>query len=143
MGDAEGSLPYLTGEWSVAFDYPPMPVDAILFASRMMTAKESLASTSVKQVIVDAPGIEDEKKWEDSYVKPTGGIVTVKSELGEPIHKIATRGVLLWKEVRVLKNKQKQKQKPNKKNVPTHHISFYDSWMTFSSAFRRKRGLRW
>jgi len=117
MGDAEGSLPYLTGEWSVAFDYPPMPVDAILFASRMMTAKESLASTSVKQVIVDAPGIEDEKKWEDSYVKPTGGIVTVKSELGEPIHKIATRGVLLWKEVRVLKNKQKQKQKPNKKRM--------------------------
>jgi len=112
MGDAEGSLPYLTGEWSVAFDYPPMPVDAILFASRMMTAKESLASTSVKQVIVDAPGIEDEKKWEDSYVKPTGGIVTVKSELGEPIHKIATRGVLLWKEVSGLK---KQQQKQNKK----------------------------
>ena len=99
MGDAEGSLPYLTGDWSLAFGYPPMPVDAILLASRMMTAQESLASTSVKQAIVDAPGIADESKWEDSYVKPTGGIVTVKSELGEPIHKIATRCVLLWKEL--------------------------------------------
>jgi len=62
FGDVEGSIPYLTGDWSLAFQYPPMPYDAILFASRMMTAKESLASTSVKQCIVDAPGIEDERE---------------------------------------------------------------------------------
>lgn len=31
-------------------------------------------------------------------MKPTGGILTVRSELGEPIHKVATRGVKLWKE---------------------------------------------
>jgi len=49
-------------------------------------------------LIVEAAGIDNELRWEDSYSKPTGGIVTVKSELGEPIHKIATRGVLLWKE---------------------------------------------
>ena len=28
----------------------------------------------------------------------TGGILTVQSELGEPIHKVATRAVKLWKE---------------------------------------------
>lgn len=35
---------------------------------------------------------------EQTYDKPTGGIITVTSELGEPIHKVATRGVKLWKE---------------------------------------------
>jgi len=36
FGDAEGSLPYLTGDWSITRDYPSMPFDAILLASRMM-----------------------------------------------------------------------------------------------------------
>ena len=30
--------------------------------------------------------------------KPTGGILTVQSELGEPIHKVVTWAVKLWKE---------------------------------------------
>ena len=38
-------------------------------------------------------------QWENTYKKPTGGIITVRSEMGEPIHKIATRGVMLWKEL--------------------------------------------
>jgi len=38
-------------------------------------------------------------KWEGTYDKETGGILTVKSELGEPIHKVATRGIKLWKEM--------------------------------------------
>ena len=43
------------------------------------------------------PGVDD-AQWEGTYAKETGGILTVRSELGEPIHKIATRGVKLWKE---------------------------------------------
>eukprot|EP00122_Pirum_gemmata_P014514 Pgem_evm1s13531 len=39
-----------------------------------------------------------ERAWEKSYTGIVGGITTVMSELGEPIHKVATRGVLLWKE---------------------------------------------
>ena len=35
---------------------------------------------------------------EQTYDKPVGGIMTVTSELGEPIHKVATRGVKLWGE---------------------------------------------
>lgn len=35
---------------------------------------------------------------EMTYDKPVGGIMTVTSELGEPIHKVATRGVKLWGE---------------------------------------------
>ncbi|KAG8805283.1 3-oxoacyl-[acyl-carrier-protein] synthase [Serendipita sp. 401] len=74
-----------------------MPFDGFLFASRVMVAKEAHTSESVKQLIVAAPGVGD-KDWEGTYAQETGGILTVNSELGEPIHKIATRGVKLWKE---------------------------------------------
>lgn len=62
-----------------------------------MVAKEAHTSSSVKDLIVACSGVDD-KQWEGTYVKPTGGILTVRSELGEPIHKVATRGVKLWKE---------------------------------------------
>ena len=29
-------------------------------------------------------------RWEGTYSKSTGGILTVRSELGEPIHKVVT-----------------------------------------------------
>ncbi|KAF7722190.1 3-oxoacyl-[acyl-carrier-protein] synthase [Apophysomyces ossiformis] len=98
FGGADDTLPYLTGDWSVKFDYPPMPFDGILFGSRMMASKEGLASDAAKQAMVDAPGVDD-ADWEKTYKGPAGGILTVRSELGEPIHKVATRGVRLWKEL--------------------------------------------
>ncbi|KAJ2143604.1 fatty acid synthase alpha subunit Lsd1, partial [Coemansia sp. RSA 678] len=98
FGGVDDTLPYLTGDWTRKFDCAPMPFDGCLFASRVMVAKEGGASDSVKEAIVAAPGIDD-SEWEKTYQGPAGGIVTVLSELGEPIHKIATRGVMLWKEL--------------------------------------------
>lgn len=98
FGDAESSYPYLTGEWSTKFQYPPMPFDGLLMGSRCMVAKEFHTSPAAKRAIVDAPGVED-CHWEGTYTKPTGGIITVMSEMGEPIHKLATRGVMLWKDL--------------------------------------------
>ncbi|KAI9314935.1 fatty acid synthase [Dichotomocladium elegans] len=98
FGGADDTLPYLTGDWSLQFDYPPMPFDGILFGSRVMVSKEGLASAAVKQAMVEAPGVDD-ANWEKTYKGPAGGVITVRSELGEPIHKIATRGVRLWKEL--------------------------------------------
>lgn len=97
FGAADDVYPYLTGEWSREFGVEAMPFDGFLFASRMMVAKEAATSASVKQLIVDAKGVSD-AQWEGTYDKETGGIITVTSELGEPIHKIATRGIKLWKE---------------------------------------------
>jgi enoyl reductase-like protein len=98
FGGADDVWPYLTGEWCVeAFGVQPMPFDGFLFASRVMVAKEAHTSSSVKDLIVAASGVDD-KLWEGTYAKETGGILTVRSELGEPIHKVATRGVKLWKE---------------------------------------------
>ena len=97
FGGAEDVWPYISGDWSAAFGLQPMPFDGVLYGSRVMVAKEADTSPSVKKLIVDAPGVDD-AAWDGTYDKPTGGILTVRSELGEPIHKIATRGVKLWKE---------------------------------------------
>jgi fatty acid synthase subunit beta len=98
FGSADDTYPYLTGEWSTKFNYPPMPFDGVLTGSRVMIAKEAKTSPDAKKAIAAAPGVPD-SKWEQTYKKPTGGIITVRSEMGEPIHKLATRGVLLWKEL--------------------------------------------
>jgi fatty acid synthase subunit alpha len=98
FGSADDVWEYLTGDWSVSrFSVQPMPFDGFLFASRVMVAKEAHTSGSVKDLIVAASGVDD-KDWEGTYSKPTGDILTVRSELGEPIHKVATRAVKLWKE---------------------------------------------
>ncbi|RAH54459.1 malonyl CoA-acyl carrier protein transacylase [Aspergillus piperis CBS 112811] len=99
FGAADDTLPYLTGEWSKAFNAPSlMPFDGILLGSRVMTVKEAHTSPEAKQLIVDIPGADD-AVWDQTYTRPTGGIITVRSEMGEPIHKIATRGVLFWDEM--------------------------------------------
>lgn len=97
FGGSEDVWPYLNGDWSLAYNVQHMPFDGVLYASRVMVAKEAHTSLSVKKLIVAAAGVDD-SKWEGTYTKETGGILTVQSELGEPIHKVATRGVKLWKE---------------------------------------------
>ncbi|KAF5389975.1 hypothetical protein D9757_013855 [Collybiopsis confluens] len=97
FGDAEDVWPYLNGDWSLKYGVQPMPYDGFLFGSRVMVAKEAHTSSSVKDLLVASPGVDD-GQWEGTYSKATGGVLTVRSELGEPIHKVATRGVKLWKE---------------------------------------------
>ncbi|OCL12674.1 putative fatty acid synthase beta subunit [Glonium stellatum] len=100
FGDAEGSYAYLTGAWSERFglEYPLMPFDGILLGSRMMVAKEAHTSPEAKQLIVQAEGAPD-TRWAESYEREVGGVITVNSEMGQPIHKIATRGVRFWSEM--------------------------------------------
>ncbi|KAF1352373.1 acyl transferase domain-containing protein [Delphinella strobiligena] len=98
FGAAEDTYPYLTGEWARKFGYPPMPFDGVLFGSRVMTSKECHTSPMAKKAIVDAPGLDD-LEWEKTYKGAAGGVITVRSEMGEPIHKLATRGVLFWAEM--------------------------------------------
>ncbi|KOS21665.1 Fatty acid synthase subunit beta [Escovopsis weberi] len=98
FGGAEDTYPYITGEWARRYGYPPMPFDGCLFASRMMVSKEAHTSKSAKQAIIDAPGLDD-SEWEQTYKGPAGGVITVRSEMGEPIHKLATRGVKFWAEM--------------------------------------------
>ena len=98
FGGSQDTYPYLTGTWSAKFGYPSMPFDGCLFGSRMMTAKEAKTSTNAKKAIAAAEGVDD-SQWEKTYKGPAGGVITVRSEMGEPIHKLATRGVLFWAEM--------------------------------------------
>ena len=84
FGGSDDTYPYLTGQWASKFDHSPMPFDGILFGSRMMTAKEAHSSAAVKQAIVDAAG-SDDSQWEQTYQRPIGGVMTVLSEMREPI----------------------------------------------------------
>lgn len=95
FGDACDSYPYITGKWSCDLGYPSMPFDGILLGSRMMVAKEAHTSPQAKHLIVEAEGVNN-SQWYKSYKQPAGGVITVTSEMGQPIHKLATRGVLLW-----------------------------------------------
>ena len=98
FGSANDVWEYLTGDWSVErFGVQPMPFDGFLFASRVLVVKEAHTNSSVKDLIVAGAGVEY-GAWEGTYTKLTGGILTVRSELGDPIHKVATRAVKLWKE---------------------------------------------
>ncbi|EHL02144.1 putative Fatty acid synthase subunit beta [Glarea lozoyensis 74030] len=98
FGGADDTYPYLTGEWSAKYGYPPMPFDGCLFGSRVMTAKEAHTSKNAKKAITEAEGLDD-AQWEKTYKGPAGGVITVRSEMGEPIHKLATRGVKFWAEM--------------------------------------------
>ncbi|KAF2474318.1 beta subunit of fatty acid synthase [Lindgomyces ingoldianus] len=93
FGGADDTFPYLTGTWAAKFNQPPMPFDGVLFGSRMMVAKEAHTSLAAKQAIAACEGVED-AMWQSCK-----GIITVKSEMGQPIHKIATRGVQFWAEM--------------------------------------------
>ena len=101
LGSATCGLPWITGTWATAGGHSavPLPFDGVLLASRMMVAAEAATSYEVKQLLVATPGITDQAQWEASYTGEAGGILTVKSELGEPIHKVANRGMQLWREM--------------------------------------------
>lgn len=103
FGDSAGALPYLTGEWSARPPYnrAAMPFDGVLLASRMMIAREAATAPEVKDLLVATPGVaaDEQEQWEASYEADAGGVITVKSELGEPIHKVGNRGMRLWRQL--------------------------------------------
>ena len=139
FGGSEDTYPYMTGTWSSRFGYPPMPFDGCLFGSRMMTAKEAHTSTNAKKAIAEAEGIDD-SQWEKTYKGPAGGVITVRSEMGEPIHKLATRGVRFWAEMdQKIFSLDKAKRVPELKKQRDHIIKklnddFQKVWFGRNSA---------
>ena len=96
FGGADDTYPYFTGTWAHQFGRCLMPIDGILLGTRMMVAKEAHTSPEARSLIVKASGATD---WEQSYDREIGGVITVQSEMGQPIHKIANRGVRFWAEM--------------------------------------------
>ena len=99
FGSDEDVYPYLTGTWSLTSGKPAaMPFDGFLFGSRVMACKEAHTSDKVKTAIVAAEGIND-NEWELTYKGSAGGIISVTSEMGQPVHVLATRGACFWAEM--------------------------------------------
>ncbi|PIA16014.1 hypothetical protein COEREDRAFT_97668 [Coemansia reversa NRRL 1564] len=90
FGDAEGTLPYITGDWSQCFGRAPMPFDGVLLGSRVMVAKEAGTSLGAKELIVAASGLTD-SEWDTTYKSSQGNVLTVTSEYGELNHMLDTR----------------------------------------------------
>ncbi|PIA19567.1 fatty acid synthase [Coemansia reversa NRRL 1564] len=92
FGDVEGTLPYITGDWSQRFGRALMPFDGILLGSRVMVAKEAATSLGAKQLITATAGLSD-AEWDTTYESPRNGMTTFESEYGELNHMLDTRAV--------------------------------------------------
>ncbi|KAJ2739815.1 fatty acid synthase alpha subunit Lsd1 [Coemansia sp. Cherry 401B] len=98
FGDAEDSLPYITGDWSVEYGRAPMPFDGILLGSRVMVAKEAGTAPAAKALIVAAAGTAD-ADWHHTYAGAANGVTTITSEYGELNHILATRSSMFIREM--------------------------------------------
>lgn len=100
LSNAQSVYPYLWGSWSLLHGRQTrMPFDGVLLGSRVMACREAHTSPAAKLALAGCPGLADQD-WEETY-KPQGGggIVSITSEMGQPMHVIATRGALLWAEL--------------------------------------------
>ncbi|ORX74095.1 hypothetical protein DL89DRAFT_253981 [Linderina pennispora] len=121
FGDAEGTLPYLTGNWSLKYGCAPMPVDGFLVASRVMISKEAKTSTAAKKLIAQASGLAN-SEWEKTYSGAHGGVVTTFSEYGELMHVIATRGAIFIKELHETVLSKPREEQPKLLNARKDYI---------------------
>ena len=115
IGTPERGADYITGEWSVTYGRPHMPVDGVLVGTAAMTAKEAHTSAEVKRMLVNTPGIEAKSSDGDPFAplgeqwvpsgKARGGVTSGLSHLHADIYELenssARCGRLL---VRVMKH---------------------------------------
>ncbi|WP_044084691.1 type I polyketide synthase [Bifidobacterium gallicum] len=57
IGTPERAADYVTGEWSLKYGRPVMPVDGVFIGTAVMTAREAHTSPQVKQLLLNTPGI--------------------------------------------------------------------------------------
>ncbi|KAJ2667640.1 fatty acid synthase alpha subunit Lsd1, partial [Coemansia sp. RSA 1085] len=109
FGDASGSWPYITGDWSKEFGRAPMPFDGILLGSRVMIAKEAGTSLAAKELIKTTPGVAD-SQWHLTYAGECGGVTTLTSEYGELNHSLATRAIMFIRDMSSILSQPREKR---------------------------------
>ncbi|GAB3944639.1 type I polyketide synthase [Corynebacterium tapiri] len=79
----------LTGEWSKRYQVPPMPVDGVFVGTVAMACREAQATDSVKQLLVDTPGIDYQTNggWV-ARGTGSGGAASSQSHLLADIHEV-------------------------------------------------------
>jgi enoyl reductase-like protein/acyl dehydratase len=96
IGTSRQVADYLSGKWTGSSE-KPMPFDGVLLGSSVLTTKESHLTSKGKDLIVVAEGTSTDEWEKCSGPMGFGGVVSIRSELGEQIHVIATQGALTWK----------------------------------------------
>ena len=84
IGTPDVASDYLTGEWSRRHGHPAMPLDGVLVGTAAMATLEATTSPSVKQALVDTPGVDH---WVGAG-HAAGGMASGRSQLGADIHEI-------------------------------------------------------
>jgi fatty acid synthase len=87
VADPARAAALLSGRWSVAHGYPPMPTDAVFLGTVAMACAEATATPSVKAALVRASGA-------DAFVgagKVAGGVTSGRSGLDADIHYLENR----------------------------------------------------
>ena len=83
----ERATEYLTGAWAKKHGLPAMPVDAVFLGTVAMATKEAKATDSVKELLVNTPGIgpEDNGGWVGRG-RGAHGVASSQSHLLADIH---------------------------------------------------------
>ncbi|GED97494.1 type I polyketide synthase [Gordonia crocea] len=84
IGTPERAAEYLSGRWSLAHDYPLMPLDGILIGTAAMATAEATTTPEVKQLLVDTVGCDD---WIGAG-HADAGMASGRSQLGADIHEV-------------------------------------------------------
>ncbi|KAJ2125831.1 fatty acid synthase alpha subunit Lsd1 [Coemansia sp. RSA 720] len=90
FSDAEGSLSFMTGDWSVSFGSAPMPFDGIMLESRGIMAQEAATALTAKKlnnVASEVSGTE----WKQMYDSASNSAVSFTAENGEQDRTLMTR----------------------------------------------------
>jgi fatty acid synthase len=89
IGTPDRAVDYLTGAWATSHGESAMPVDGVLIGTAAMATKESTTSASVKQMLVDTPGITRDVNggWVGAG-RSDGNVTSGRSQLGADIHEI-------------------------------------------------------
>ncbi|HET7351672.1 MAG TPA: fatty acid synthase subunit beta domain-containing protein, partial [Marmoricola sp.] len=89
IGTPDRAVDYLTGTWATAHGEAPMPVDGVLIGTAAMATREATTSASVKQLLVDTPGVSTDVNggWVGAG-RSAGNVTSGRSQLGADIHEI-------------------------------------------------------
>ncbi|KAJ1954470.1 fatty acid synthase alpha subunit Lsd1, partial [Linderina pennispora] len=93
FGDSGDTLPYITGDWSVAFGRPPMPVDGAVLGSPLLVCKEAPIDDAIKELVVDMSGVDDEQAL-SSNSGTFAKTVSITTLDGTPLQVAANRGAV-------------------------------------------------
>ncbi|KAJ1828976.1 fatty acid synthase alpha subunit Lsd1 [Coemansia sp. RSA 2599] len=100
LGDAQGAASFLTGAWAVEYGARShMPFDAVMLRSRLMAARESGVAAEIKQLVVQARGLDPGDIMSLHNADLSAGVVSILDNEGNSVHVLDTRAARLCLEL--------------------------------------------